>query len=119
METISAEVKLENAVDRGEVERGDRKESDIRRASVHASVDTTGVRPTLPRELVERLGLGEPGALAGPVTVRLGDRKTSTDCVVGSPPAGDRLHRAGDDGPGRRRGDRHPPRDGTSRARQP
>ena len=44
METISAEVKLENAVDRGEVERGDRKESDIRRASVHASVDTTGVR---------------------------------------------------------------------------
>ena len=67
-------------------------------------VDTGAMMLVLPGNIVERLGLRiqetvvvtyadnrkEERPVAGPVTVRIGDRSTRTDCVVG-PPSGEVL----------------------------
>ena len=99
MGEIVATVELENPVDRDLVERGAAQESEVRRSSIDAVVDTGAVMLMLPQNVVERLGLQtrrtiivtyaderrEERPLAGPVTVRIGNRSTNTDCVVGPP----------------------------------
>ncbi len=70
----------------------------MRRVSDDGIVDTSAVLLTLPQELVRDLGLRERESeqQAGPrdrgqtpspgrVTVRIGDRQTTMDCVVGPP----------------------------------
>ncbi len=99
MRQITVNAELENAVDRGIFEEGLRSESTIRRTAVDAIVDTGAVSLVLPEDVVERLGLptrrtvmvtyaDERSAerpVAGPLTIRIGDRFMSTDCVVGPP----------------------------------
>lgn len=99
MGEIRADVTLENPGDRAVVDRGYGQESDIRRSTIDAIVDTGAVTLVLPQNVVERLGLEQRGTafvtyvderreerpLAGPVTVQIGNRSMSTDCVVGPP----------------------------------
>ena len=99
MGEIAVETELENPLDRGQFERGLGRESDIRRTTVNAVVDTGAVMLMLPQNVVERLGLNvrrtvivtyaderrEERPVAGPVTVRLCNRFMSIDCVVGPP----------------------------------
>ena len=99
MGEIHADVTLENPGDRAVVDRGYGQESDIRRSTIDAIVDTGAVTLVLPQNVVERLGLEQRGTafvtyaderreerpLAGPVTVRIGNRSMSMDCVVGPP----------------------------------
>ena len=99
MGEIHADVTLENPGDRAVVDRGYGQESDIRRSTIDAIVDTEAVTLVLPQNVVERLGLEQRGSafvtyaderreerpLAGPVTVKIGNRSMSMDCVVGPP----------------------------------
>ena len=89
MGEITVNVTLENPIDRGVFERGDGEESAIRRSSLDAIVDTGALMLVLPQNVVERLGLEirqqAERPLAGPLTIRIGDRFMSTDCVVGPP----------------------------------
>ena len=99
MGEIHADVTLENPADRAVVDRGYGQESDIRRSTIDAIVDTEAVTLVLPQNVVERLGLEQRGSafvtyaderreerpLAGPVTVKIGNRSMSMDCVVGPP----------------------------------
>ena len=99
MGEIRADVTLENPGDRAVVDRGYGQESDIRRSTIDAIVDTGAVTLVLPQNVMERLGLEHRGTafvtyaderreerpLAGPVTVQIGNRSMSTDCVVGPP----------------------------------
>ena len=99
MGEINANVELENPGDRALVEHGYAQDSDVRRSTIEAIVDTGAVMLVLPQNVVERLGLEqrrtvvvtyaderkEERPLAGPVTVRIGNRSMSTDCVVGPP----------------------------------
>ena len=99
MGEIVAKVELENPGDRALAQRGYGLESGVRRSSVDTGVDTGAVMLVLPRNVVERLGLEtqrtavvtyaderrEERPLAGPVTVRIGNRSMNTDCVVGPP----------------------------------
>ena len=99
MGEIVAQVELENPGDRALAQRGHGRESEVRRSSVDAVVDTGAVMLVLPQNVVERLGLEkqrtvvvtyaderrEERPLAGPVTVRIGNRSMNTDCVVGPP----------------------------------
>ena len=99
MGEISVDFELENPVDRGIFERGLGDESSVRHTRVQGIVDTGAVMLVLPEDLVERLGLQfhetvvvtyaderkEERPVAGPVTVRIADRSTRTDCVVGPP----------------------------------
>ena len=101
---ISVDFELENPVDREIFERGVGEESGVRRTRVQGIVDTGAMMLVLPGNIVERLGLRiqetvvvtyadnrkEERPVAGPVTVRIGDRSTRTDCVVG-PPSGEVL----------------------------
>ena len=99
MGEIVVEAQLENPLDRGYFERGLGEESEIRRTTVNAVVDTGAVMLMLPQNVVERLGLNirrtvivtyaderkEERPVAGPVTVKLCNRFMSIDCVVGPP----------------------------------
>ena len=99
MGEIVVDVELENRGDRALFERGYGRESDIRRATVEAVVDTGAVMSMLPRNVVERIGVGVHGnaivthaderkeecPVAGPLTLRICNRLVSTDCVVGPP----------------------------------
>ena len=99
MGQILAEVELENTGDRTAFEDGFRAESDIRRTSTAGIVDTGAVALVLPQNIAERLGLRirrtvvvtyaderkEERPVAGPVTIQIGDRFMSTDCIVGPP----------------------------------
>ena len=93
---MPVELQVENAADRALAERGKLEQSDVRRVTVHATVDTSAVLLTLPQNLVRSLGLAEwesgrgpsgpwPGTVAGPVTIWIADRRTTMDCVVGPP----------------------------------
>ena len=104
MGEIRIDVELENAGDRVLFDRGHGAESDIRRARVEGVVDTGAVMSMLPRDVVERLGLAtqrtvrvryadersEEREVAGPLTIRIGDRFMNMDCIVG-PPSSDLL----------------------------
>ena len=99
MGEITVKAGLENPGDRILVERGHGRESDIRRSTVEAVVDTGAVMLVLPQNVVERLGVGvrrtvivscadernEERPIAGPVTIHIGNRFMTTDCVVGPP----------------------------------
>ncbi len=89
MGEITVNVTLENPIDRGVFERGGGEESAIRRSSVDAIVDTGTVMLVLPQNVVERLGLEirqqAERPVAGPLTIRIGNRFMSTDCVVRPP----------------------------------
>ena len=99
MGEIVVAVELENPVDRGLIERGDGQESDVRRSTIEAIADTGAMISMLPQNVVERLGIPiyrtvvvtyadertEDRPVAGPVTMKIGNRAMNTDCVVGPP----------------------------------
>lgn len=100
MGEIVAEIELENVVDQALVRTGHLEEGDVRRATVRAIADTGAMMLTLPKNVVDQLGIdviraafftlanGERSELpiAGPLTIRIGDRWMFTSCVVA--PAG-------------------------------
>ena len=104
MGEIVASVELENTADRNIVSEGLRDESTIRRTTVDGVVDTGAVMLVLPENVVGRLGLKtqsqvvvsyaderkETRPVAGPVTIRIGNRFMISECVVG-PPFSERL----------------------------
>lgn len=99
MGEVAVEVYLENAIDRELVLRGTLPSGEIRSLRARVLVDTGAVMLVLPQDLVEALGLRQEGKaivtyaddrkeerpLAGIVTVRVGTRSTSVNCVVGPP----------------------------------
>ncbi len=99
MGEIVVQCEVENTVDRVSADRGMVAESRVRRASIEGVVDTVAVMLMLPHDLVERLGLdacqtvtvtytderAEESRVAGPVTVKIGDRIAQTQCVIGPP----------------------------------
>ena len=99
MGEIVVAVELENPVDRAVVERGYGQESGVRRSTVEAIADTGAMISMLPQNVVERLGIAayrtvvvtyaddrtEDRPVAGPVTMKIGNRSMNTDCVVGPP----------------------------------
>jgi clan AA aspartic protease len=99
MGEVVVDVELENPVDRAVFERGYGQVSEIRSSTVEAIVDTGAVMLVLPQNVVERLGVNvlrtvivtyaderkEKRPVAGPLTVRIGNRFMTTDCVVGPP----------------------------------
>ena len=99
MGEIRTEIELENEGDREYFVRGGCDESDIRQTSVEGIVDTGAATLMLPQNVVERLGLGNKGTafvtcaderrderqLAGPVSVRIGNRAMVMNCIVGPP----------------------------------
>ena len=104
MGEIRAGMVLENISDRAVFERGYGAEADIRRETLEGIVDTGAAMLVLPGDAVERLGLAtrrtvtvtyaderrEERPVAGPLTVRIGNRFMMADCVVG-PPGGEAL----------------------------
>jgi len=99
MGEVKDEVELENAGDREVARRGYLQEGQIRSVKVPILVDSGAVMLMLPQDLVEALGLNEVGKaivtyaderkeerpIAGIVTVKIGSRNTSVNCVVGPP----------------------------------
>ena len=99
MGAIVASMELENTADRSVADRRPLQESAIRSTTVDGVVDASAVRLMLPENVVTVLGLKTHGrvvvtyaderketrAVAGPVTVRIGNRFMTTDCVVGPP----------------------------------
>ena len=99
MGEVKVELELENTIDRELLRLRHIEEEQLRSARAQALVDSGAVMLVLPQDLVEALGLREVGKvivtyaderkeerpLAGVVTVRVGDRSTSLNCVVGPP----------------------------------
>ena len=99
MGEIVASVELENTTDLDNASDGLRDESTIRRTTVEGVVDTGAAMLVLPENVVSRLGLRtrreavvtcaderkETRPVAGPVTVRIGNRFMITDAIVGPP----------------------------------
>ena len=99
MGEIVASMEMENVADRDIASEGLRDESTIRRTTVEGVVDTGAVMLVLPENVVSRLGLRirrevivtcaderkETRPVAGPVTVRIGNRFMIVECVVGPP----------------------------------
>jgi predicted aspartyl protease len=99
MGEVKVEVVLENAIDRARFRRGEIKEAQVRSVTASVLADSGAVTLVLPQDMVEALGLEEVGkaivtyaderkeerSLAGIVTVRVGNRITSLNCVVGPP----------------------------------
>ena len=99
MGEVRVELDLENAVDRHLVQRGQFSAQEVRGATVHALADTGSIMLVLPQDLMEALGLVEVGRaivtyaderkeerpVAGIVTVRVGNRSTNVNCIVGPP----------------------------------
>lgn len=99
MGEIVVDVELENVVDRGLYTRGHGDEVDIRHCTVKAVVDTGAAMLVLPQDVVSDLGLAtertvgvtdanshtEVRPVAAGLTVRIGDRAMTTDCIVGPP----------------------------------
>ena len=96
MGEVVASIELENAADRGIVSQGLRDESTVRRTTVEGVVDTSAVMLMLSENVVGRLGLErqrevavtyaderkETRPVAGPLTIRIGNRFMNTDCIV-------------------------------------
>ena len=99
MGEVKVEVELENTVDQILSRRQALPAAQVRRATVRILVDTGAVMLVLPQDLVENLGLEQDGRVivtyaderreerpvAGPVTVKVGNRTTNVNCVVGPP----------------------------------
>ena len=96
MGEIIVEIELENTVDRNLAEAGFRGEDSVRRETIKAVADTGAVMLALPQDVVRRLGLGVVRTIAtsyadgrrgnlpvaGPLTIQIGDRQMTTDCIV-------------------------------------
>ena len=99
MGEITVKAELENVVDRVNWEEGRIEASEIRSYKLDATVDTGAVMLVLPQNVVEKLGVKnrrtvivsyaddrkEERPVAGPLTIKLGDRFMTTDCIVGPP----------------------------------
>ncbi len=97
MGKIETRIELENTGDRIAFRRGLAPEDEIRTYKLEALVDTGAVMMLLPEDVVDELGLEtqrtvrvsyadnrkEKRNVAGPVTVKIGDRSTNTDCIIG------------------------------------
>ncbi len=100
MGRIRIQMELENAGDRIVFRRGRMNGDKIRSHITQGLVDTAAVMLLLPEEVVEELGLEtvrtirvtyaderkEIRPVAGPLTIKIGDRSMMTECIVG--PAG-------------------------------
>ena len=99
MGEIAVQIELENFVDRALQRQGQRKEEQVRRHQLKGVVDTGAVMLMLPQDVVEKLGLEnqrrvvvsyaddrkEERSVAGAVTIKIGDRAMTTECIVGPP----------------------------------
>ena len=99
MGKVKVEVNLENAEDRILYLRKYIPETQIRSEKVQILVDSGAIMTVLPQDLVEKLGLREvkkavvtyaderkeERPVAGIVTVRVGDRFSTGNCIVGPP----------------------------------
>jgi predicted aspartyl protease len=99
MGEVNVQLQLENTVDREMLRRGLLAEEQVRKTTLPAVVDSGAVMLMLPQDQVEALGLRElrkavvryaderteERSIAGPVTVRFGNREANVDCVVGPP----------------------------------
>ncbi len=99
MGEIIVDLELENFGDRVLQQRGYAPEESVRRLSVKAVVDTGAVMLVLPQDVVTTLGLQtqrtvivayaderkEERPVAGAVTLRIGNRMMTTECIVGPP----------------------------------
>jgi len=99
MGEIVTAVQLENAIDRALQRRGALPESQVRQLTVQAVVDTGAVMLVLPQDVVHKLGLTEQRTVlvryaderteerrvAEIVTLTIGDRTMTTECIVGPP----------------------------------
>ncbi|MFH1859960.1 MAG: aspartyl protease family protein [bacterium] len=99
MGEVRTRLYLENYGDRHLFKKGYIPEAKIRGEEIDALVDTGAVMLMLPQDLVEVLGLEsirkavvtyaderkEEREIAGPLTVRIGNRQMNTDCIVGPP----------------------------------
>ena len=99
MGEIVVDLGLENVRDRILFEAGHREEADIRQRTVKAVVDTRAAMLVLPEDLVVDLGLRtqravtvsyadnrrEERPVAEALSVCIGDRSMTTDCIVGPP----------------------------------
>jgi len=93
---IVVEIELENAEDRYLAQTRVRAARDVRRETIRAIADRGVTMLMLPKDVVERLGVSEgdrvstvsvdgrrgEAAVAGPLTIRIGDRETGTECIV-------------------------------------
>lgn len=96
MGEIVADVDLENVGDRALAQAGYLPEANVRRTRVKAVADNGAVMFALPEDVVKRLGAPVVGSVgcapaggrrcerpvAGPLTVRIGDRSMPANCVV-------------------------------------
>jgi len=99
MAEVKVPILVENAVDRERQVVGELPEDRVRSTQVDALVDTGATMLMLPEDVVDYLGLRERGKVivtyaderreerrcAGIVTVRVGDRQTDLDCIIGPP----------------------------------
>jgi len=104
MSEVKVPIEIENAFDRRRQILSEISEQDVRKVSLKALADTGSTMMVLPQEVVEKLGLRETGKVivtyaderkeerprAGIITVKVEDRQTSMECVVG-PPASEPL----------------------------
>ena len=96
MGDIVVDVGLENVGDSELAKAGYLPEADVRRVTVKAVADAGALMLALPEDVVERLGVAVVGSVpcnyadgrragrpvAGPVTVRIGDRWMPANCLV-------------------------------------
>ena len=96
MGEIIVDIGLENSGDRQLARAGHLPEASVRSTTVKAVADTGAVMLALPEDVVTRLGLEVVGSVdctyadgrrgersvAGPLTVRIGDRWMPANCVV-------------------------------------
>ena len=99
MAEIIVDLELENFGDRVLQQRGYGTEESVRRLNIKAVVDTGAVMLLLPQDVVTTLGLQtqrtvivayaderkEERPVAGVVTLRIGNRTMTTECIVGPP----------------------------------
>ena len=99
MGEVKVTVQLENAVDREMALRGNLSEAEIRSIEANLLVDSGAVMRVLPQDQVEALGLRElrkaivtyaderkeERPVAGVVTVHIGNRTATVECIVGPP----------------------------------
>lgn len=99
MGEIVVDIELENFVDRALQKQTRLKEDRVRKHSMKAVADTGAVMLALPQDVVDKLGLEtqrtvivsyadeqrDQRPVAGAVTIRIGDRAMTTECIVGPP----------------------------------
>ncbi len=104
MGEIKVKIDLENFVDRYNFLKKQIGESEIKRHSMEAIVDTGAVMLFIPQDIVEKLGLEivrnvivtyaderkEERSVAAPIYIKIGERFMITECIVG-PPLGEAL----------------------------